>query len=150
MKRILTTCLAFIGLSVLMAQSADIPTGLKMSFKEKFNVTSADWSIANQNYVAKWEANGKKMTAFYTKTEQPTLLRTETEVAMTDLGTTTQSEVTSRFLGQGSNYTFSRAFKVEGVQGAVEGVEFLFSTGQSQKLSVFFDANGSMVRRELY
>ncbi len=150
MKRILSICVAFIGFSALMAQSVEVPSSLKMSFKEKFNVTTADWSIANQNYVAKWESNGKKMTAFYTKTEKPTHLRTETDVNVTDLGTTTQSEIKARFMGEGSLYTFSRAFKVEGVAGAVEGVEFLFSTGQSEKISIFYDTNGNMVRRELY
>ncbi len=146
MKRILSTCLAFIGFSVLMAQSTEVPANVKMAFKDKFKSTVVEWTASQGSYIAKWDNNNKHMTAYYSKEVQPVLVRTETDVDVSELSMGSQTIVKEKFMNNPS-YTFNRCFKVEGLAGAVEGCEFKIQNGGN--CSVFFDASGTMVKREL-
>ena len=146
MKKLFSTVLAIIGFSLLMAQSADVPTAIKTAFNTKHKGVSAKWTAGSQNYIVNWEENGKKMTAYYTKDEQSSIIRTETEVAMSELSTNAQDNIKTRFLTEGSTYTLVRTFKVEGFENGLEGCEL--SNANGNKISVFFDANGNLSRRE--
>lgn len=146
MKRLLSTCLAFIGFSVLMAQSTEVPSTVKMSFKDKFKSTVVEWTASQQSYIAKWDNNNKHMTAYYSKDVQPVLVRTETDADVSELSTTSQTFIKDRFMNN-TSYTFIRCFKVEGFDNAIEGCEFKIQNGGN--CSVFFDASGTMVKREL-
>lgn len=142
--------LAVLGFSFLMAQTTIIPSSVQVAFKNQYKSTAVTWTTSNQNYIAKWVSNEKKMTAFYTKEDPSTLVRTETDVPLTELSTGTQTSVKERFIGDGSPYTFIRSFKVEGFAGVVEGAEFTMKNGdKTANLSVFFDAAGTMVKREV-
>jgi hypothetical protein len=147
MRKIFATCLALFGFLFLTAQSAEIPSSVKMAFKNQYKSTTVVWTASAQSYIAKWETNNKHMTAYYTKDEQPVLVRTETDVALVELSSGTQTNVNDRFLGQGSAYTLIRSFNVEGFGTSTEGCEF--STGNGNKISVFFDETGNMTRREI-
>jgi hypothetical protein len=146
MKRIVSTCLAFIGFSLLMAQSTDVPAGVKIAFKDKFKSTVVEWTASQQSYIAKWDNSNKHMTAYYSKDAQPVLIRTETDVDVSELSTGSQTVVKERFMTGGA-YTFIRCFKVEGFADTVEGCEFKIQNGGN--CSVFFDANGVMTKREI-
>lgn len=146
MKRILSTCLALIGLSVLMAQSTEVPSNVKMAFKEKFKSSVVEWTTSQQSYIAKWDNNNKHMTAYYTKDAQPVLVRTETDVELSELSANAQTMVKEKFMAA-SHYTFKRCFKVDGAEGIVDGCEFQIQN--SGLCSVFFDASGTMVKREI-
>jgi hypothetical protein len=146
MKRILSTCLALIGFSVLMAQSTEVPSSVKMAFKDQFKSTVVEWSISQQSYIAKWDNNNKHMTAYYSKDAQPVLVRTETDAALTELSTNAQTFINERFMNN-TSYTFNRCFKVTGFGDVVEGCEFKIQN--SGNCSIFFDANGTMMKREI-
>ena len=146
MKKLFSTLLAIIGFSVLMAQSAEVPTNVKIAFKDKFKSTTVEWTASAQSYIAKWDDNNKHMTAYYTKDEQPALVRTETDVDVSELSAGSQTVVKERFMNA-TSYTYIRSFKVEGFGDAVDGCEFKIQNGGN--CSVFFDGNGTMVKREL-
>jgi hypothetical protein len=150
MKKVFSIFIAVISFSAAMAQSAEVPTHVQMAFKNTFKSTVVQWTASPQAYIAKWEANQKPMTAYYTKTDPATLIRTETDVPLTDLSVGAQTSVKDRFLTNGSQYSFSRSFKVEGFEGVTEGCEFNLQNGSvTSKLSVLYDAAGNMVKREL-
>jgi len=150
MKKLFSTLLAVLGFSVLMAQSVTIPSGVQSAFLSKNKDVKAVWSTTNQNYVAKWDNGDKKITSVYAKDETGILVRTETDVQMSELSTTVQTSIKDRFLVEGSQYTYVRGFKVEGLANVAEGAEFVTNNnGNKSKLVVFFDATGAMVKREL-
>jgi hypothetical protein len=150
MKKVFAIFIAVLGFSTIMAQSTEVPTRVQMAFKNTYKSTVVQWATSSQSYIAKWESNGKQMTAYYTKGDPSTLVRTETDVPLTDLSLSAQTSVKDRFLTQGSQYSFSRSFKVEGFEGVTEGCEFSLQNGSvTSKLSVFYDAAGNMVKREL-
>jgi len=150
MKKLFSTLLAVLGFSVLMAQSVTIPSGVQSAFLSKNKDVKAVWSTTNQNYVAKWDNGDKKITSVYAKDETGILVRTETDVQMSELSTTVQTSIKDRFLVEGSQYTYVRGFKVEGLANVAEGAEFeTNNNGNKSKLVVFFDATGAMVKREL-
>lgn len=150
MKKLFSTLFAVLGFSVLMAQSASIPSGVQKAFLNQNKDVKVEWSTTNQSYVAKWTNGDKKITSVYVKDETGTLVRTETDVQMSELSTPVQTSIKERFTGEGSMYTFQRGFKVEGFGNVVEGAEFeMSSNGNKSKLTVFFDATGQMIKREL-
>lgn len=150
MKKLFSVLFAVLGFSVLMAQSATIPSGVQSAFLSKNKDVKVDWTVTNQGYVAKWNNNGKKTTSVYAKEDKGTLLRTETDVQINELSTAVQTNIKERFTGEGSMYTLVRGFKVEGLDKVVEGAEFeMNSNGKKSYLTVFFDADGVMVKREL-
>ncbi len=146
MKKLFSTVLAVIGFSFLMAQSADVPTGIKIAFKNAYKSTTVEWSASTQYYIAKWDANNKHVTAYYAKENEATLLRTETEVPVTELSEGSQKVITN-FTTNGSNYTVVRAFKVENMAETADGCEFAVPNGNN--IRVFFDASGTMNKREI-
>ncbi len=151
MKKLFSTLLAVLGFSFLMAQSTIVPSNVQVAFKNQYKSTSVTWTASTQNYIAKWVSNEKKMTAFYTKEDPSTLVRTETDVPLTELSTGTQTAVNERFIGNGSPYTFNRSFKIEGFANVTEGVEFTMKNGdKTVNMAVYFDATGTMVKREVY
>jgi len=150
MKKLLSTILAVAGFSLIMAQSATIPTTVKKELKTKFNVTTATWTSTQKYFVASWVDNGQNKTAVYSNSNEPQLVRVETDVDFTTLSINTQNAVTTRFLSQNGQYTVKRSFKVENFSNAVEGVLFnMSSNGVDRDLYIFFDATGNMTSREV-
>jgi len=150
MKKIISTILAVLSLSFIMAQSATVPTNLKKEVKDKYNVSTATWSTTSKYYVATWEANGENKTVVYSNSNEPQLVRVETDLPFNSLSSTTQNQVNTRFLGEGSQYSVRRTFKVDSFGAAIEGVQFDMTTNDGiRTLYIFFDANGNMTSREL-
>lgn len=148
MKKLFCLILAIVGFSFLNAQ-VSVPTATKLAFKDAYKSTTVVWTESTQYFIAKWDDNSKHKTAFYSKdATTATLIRMETEVSLSELSQSTQSMVNDKFLTKGSQYTLNRSFKVENSTDAVEGVEFNMAGG-TNKISIFFDAAGSMVKREL-
>ena len=146
MKKLFSTILVVAGFSFLMAQTPDVPTGVKVAFKNAYKSTTVEWTTTSQYYVAKWVTSEKNMTAYYAKVNEASLVRTETEVPLTQLSTSAQNSANT-FLTNGSQYTLNRAFKVENMAEVAEGIEFNMSTGG--KISVFYNAGGTMTKREI-
>lgn len=155
MKKILILSVAVLALSglnaqMVSAQSTSVPTGVKIAHKDVFKSATVQWTSTPQYYIAKWDAAEKQhMTAYYSAGEQNALVRTEKDVQLTDLTTGTQTIVTQKFLNNGGTYTLNRAFKVENSTEISEGVEFNMGNGTNDKISVFFDAQGNMTKREI-
>lgn len=153
MKKVFASLLLVFGMGVLTAQTSltpatanDVPANVKIAFKNEFKSTQVVWSANAQNYVAKWDADNSHKTAFYSKGETPALIRVETEVPVTSLSSGAQASA-KQFTSNGSSYTIVRTFQVSGFAGIAEGIEY--DNGHGNYISVFFDATGNMVKREI-
>ncbi len=147
MKKVFSTLLAVLGFSVLMAQSsADVPTGVKIAFKNAYKISTVDWTTTNEYYVAKYDENSKHKTAYYAKTTEASLVRIETDVLHTELTEATQNSMT-RYTGNGSPYTLVRSFKIENFGVLTEGCEL--NNGQGGLVRLFFDGSGNLAKREI-
>jgi hypothetical protein len=151
MKKLFSTLIAVLGVSFLMAQSVTVPAGVQKAFLGANKDVKVEWTATSQNYMAKWNNGDKKITSVYVKDETGTLVRTETDVQLSELSTPVQTSIKDRFTGVGSMYTFIRGFKVEGGSAnVVEGADFeMNSNGKKSVLTIFFDATGAMVKREI-
>ena len=150
MKKLFSTCIAIMSFSVLMAQSVtsqEVPYSIKTSFQKEFKNTTVQWTTSLEYYVATWDSNNKHKVAYYAKTNEATLVRTETDVPLTELTEATQNTITTRFMAQGSTYTFVRAFKIENFELSSEGCEM--NMGNNNTIRLYFDATGTLVKREL-
>lgn len=155
MKKFVLSIIAIAGLSFAMAQANQVPYVIKSSFQQEHKNMVVEWTLVKQSqqmtyYVANWDENGQHKSRYYYVNEnatEPNVSRTEVEVELTALSQPLQDVVNNNFLAENSQYQLKRSFKVEGMDGVVEGCEFTMSSGT--QLFVFYDANGKLVKREL-
>lgn len=153
MKKVFASLFLVLGMGVLSAQTSitpatanDVPADVKIAFKNEFKSTQVIWSANAQNYVAKWDADNTHKTAYYAKGDKPALVRVETDVQVSSLSEGAQNSA-KQFTSNGSSYSIVRTFQVSGWAGVAEGIEY--DNGHGNYISVFFDASGNMVKREI-
>lgn len=154
MKKVFASLFLVFSMGLLTAQSTsitpatanDVPSDVKIAFKNEFKSTQVVWTGNAQSYIAKWDADNTHKTAYYSKGDKPALVRVETDVQVSDLSEGAQASV-KQFTTNGSSYSVVRTFKVTGWAGVAEGIEY--DNGHGNYISVFFDAGGAMVKREI-
>lgn len=154
MKKVFASLFVVVSMGLLSAQSVgitpatanDVPSDVKIAFKNEFKSTQVVWTANAQNYVAKWDADNTHKTAYYAKADKATLIRVETDAPVSTLSEGAQNSV-KQFTSNGGSYTVVRTFKISGWAENVEGVEY--DNGHGNYISVFFDASGNMTKREI-
>lgn len=137
---------SIIALLFVLSLSAQVPQQVNSAFSARYQHITPSWNEDNGNYVAQFtDVTGHACTVVFDPTgnfvsSQQTLDRSE-------LSTEVETEISNRFLGNGSSYTYHTAALVENQDGNFETVTL--STGNGN-LRIYFNASGQMVKRELF
>lgn len=126
--------------------NAQTPVAATMDFSQRYNNTQAAWTQEGGFWVASFQENNNITYAFYKP--DGTYTGTESGIAQNQLSAGAQDFLNTRFLGQGSQYTYIKAANRQEANGGNLQVAYLTMPNVGV-LKLFFDANGQLSRREV-
>lgn len=125
--------------------NAQTPVNATLDLNSRYRNVQASWMQENEHWVATFQNNNQQCQAYYQT--DGTWLGTETPSSMSAMSQGAQNFVNTRFIGEGSSYAYLKS--TSRTNGEVSYDVAYLSTGNNQVLKLFFDTNGSLVRREL-
>lgn len=142
MKKFIFSTLVMVYFGILTAQ---VPVSATQDFNSRYNNTEVTWVLENTSWVATFRVNNELHQAYYNS--EGTWIGTETPSSLTGMSSGAQDFINTRFLGQGSPYTFIKSTKRIESENTLD-VGYL-TTADNKTLKVFFDATGKLIRREV-
>lgn len=144
MKRILPLLVFIFAGSSLFAQT---PQAVTTAFGDRFGSITGQWTEQSGQYTIQFTDNtGHACAATYSATGD--LVTYSQQITRPELTANVEAEISNRFLGSGSMYSYVSAANVENNEGNFQSV--VMSTGNGGNLRVYFDSGAVMVKRELF
>lgn len=142
MKKFMFLIAAMAYFSILTAQA---PVSATQDFNNRYNNVQVSWVLENTSWVATFQVNNELHQSFYNT--DGTWIGTETPSSLTGMSSGAQDFINTRFIGQGSPYTYVKSTKRTEGENTLD-VGYL-TTADNKTLKVFFDASGKLIKREI-
>ncbi len=143
MKRFLLSATLSLTAVFFAAAQNNVPQPVKSAFQQAMPGVNATYVQEGTTWKGGFTENGKQKFLAYS--EDGALLYTETMLTKAQAPAVAVQDADARF----TNYTFESVSKVENPDGTIL-YQFQYGTGSSQHLEVFYNENGSMVKRNLF
>lgn len=142
MKKLLTL---FAVISAYAAVNAQAPIAATQDLNQRYSNVQASWQQHDNVWTASFQNNNLLNEAFYQ--QDGTWLGTETPSQLTQMSAPAQEFLNTRFIGQGSQYTYVKSVNRHEPAGDFQVAYLTMDSGRTLKL--FFDASGNLARRDV-
>jgi hypothetical protein len=144
---LLLSCTGMAAIAQSLA-GANVPESVTQAFQTQFATQQAQWIVSDQEIEAQFKKDGVASFAYYSLQGQ--YIGLEQESSFESFPTNAREFVNKSFI-EGSQYTLlSSRSREEEAPNQNLYVAFLQNSQQNMKIKLFFDAQGQLIRRQLY